>query len=94
VSVPLTSLLRSYQSISPGPRLSVQKFRNKIVFLRRGVITTSPNPQAGGSALVGCPRLLMQYIRSYPFYWWPFLLPLTSHHLWECGWRARPWDTS
>jgi hypothetical protein len=26
----------------------------------------TPNPQAGGPPLVGCPRLLIQYIRSYP----------------------------
>jgi hypothetical protein len=27
-----------------------------------------PNPQAGGPPLVGCPRLLIQYIRSYSPY--------------------------
>jgi hypothetical protein len=27
-----------------------------------------PNPQAGGPPLVGCPRLLIQYIRRYPPY--------------------------
>jgi hypothetical protein len=26
----------------------------------------TPNPQAGGPPLVGCPRLLMQYVRSFP----------------------------
>jgi hypothetical protein len=25
-----------------------------------------PNPKAGGPPLVGCPRLFIQYIRSYP----------------------------
>ena len=35
----------------------------------------SPKPQAGGQPLVGCPRLLIQYIRSYPPYRWPFLYP-------------------
>jgi hypothetical protein len=30
-----------------------------IRFLRRGVVSTSPNPQAGGPPLVSCPRLLM-----------------------------------
>ena len=30
-------------------------------------------PQAGGPPLVGCPRLLIQYIRSYPPY-------LRTHH--------------
>jgi hypothetical protein len=32
-------------------------------------------PQAGRLPLVGCPRLLIQYIRSYPPYWRPFLQP-------------------
>jgi hypothetical protein len=27
-----------------------------------------PNSQAGGPPLVDCPRLLIQYIRSYPPY--------------------------
>jgi hypothetical protein len=47
-------------------------FRNKGC-LRIGVVSTSPNPQAGGSPRVGCPRLLIQYIRSYPPNWRPFL---------------------
>ena len=34
-----------------------------------------PTPQAGGPPLVGCPRLLIQYIRSYPPYPRPFLHP-------------------
>jgi len=41
-------------------------FHNKIVFLRWGVVSTSPKPQVGGSPLAGCPRLLIQHIRSYP----------------------------
>jgi len=32
-------------------------------------------PQAGGPPLVGCPRLLIQFIRSYPPYRRPFLYP-------------------
>jgi hypothetical protein len=44
-------------------------------FLRRGVVSTSPNPQAGGPPLVGCLRLLIQFIHSYPPYWRPFLHP-------------------
>jgi len=46
--------------------------RNMIRFLRWGVVSTSPNPQAGEPSLVGCPRLL---IRRYHPYWWPFLHP-------------------
>ena len=36
---------------------------------------TSPNAQAGGPLFIGCPRLLIQYIRSYPPNWRPFLHP-------------------
>ena len=35
-------------------------------------------PQAGGPPIVGYPRLLIQYIRSYPPYWRPFLHPQTE----------------
>jgi len=45
------------------------------VFLRRGVVSTSPNSQAGGPPLVGCPRLLIQFIHSYPTYRRPSLHP-------------------
>jgi hypothetical protein len=38
------------------------------LFLRRGVVSPMPNPQAGGPPLVGCPPLLIQYIRSYTWY--------------------------
>jgi hypothetical protein len=37
-------------------------------FLRREVVSLIPNSQAGGLPLMGCPRLLSQYIRSYPPY--------------------------
>jgi hypothetical protein len=35
-------------------------------FLRWGAFSFSPNPPAGRSPLVGCPRLLIQHIRRYP----------------------------
>jgi len=41
--------------------------------LQGGVVSPSPNPQAGGPPLIGCPRLLVQFIRSYPPYLRPFL---------------------
>ena len=44
-------------------------------FLQGEVVSTSPNSQAGGPPLVGCPRLLIQFIRSYPPYRRPFLYP-------------------
>ena len=34
-----------------------------------------PTPQAGGPPLVGCPRLLIQFIHVYPPYWRLFLHP-------------------
>jgi len=46
----------------------------KKFFLQGGVVRTSPKSQAGGPPLVGCPRLLIQLIRSYPPYRRPFLL--------------------
>jgi len=45
------------------------------VFSRGGVVSTSPKPQAGGPPLVGCPRLLILFIHSYPPYRRPFLHP-------------------
>ena len=45
------------------------------VFFQGEVVSTSPNPQAGGPSLVSCPRLLIQIIRSYPPYRRPFFYP-------------------
>ena len=47
-------LLSFYRRISPVPRL-LRLFRNMVMFLRWGVVSTSPNPQAGGPPIVGCP---------------------------------------
>jgi hypothetical protein len=43
-------------------------FHLKLIFLQRGVFSPTPNPLAGGPPLVDCPRLLIEYIRSYPPY--------------------------
>jgi hypothetical protein len=59
-------------------------FCNMVNFLRRGVVSTSPNSQAGGPPLVGCPRMLIQNIRSYP----PYLEVVSPSATW---WRAMPW---
>jgi len=51
-------------------RVSIQvMFRNKASFY------TSLNTQAGGPPLVCCTQLFIQFIRSYPPYWRPFLQP-------------------
>jgi hypothetical protein len=34
--------------------------------LRWVILTSSPNPETGGSPLVGCPRILIPYLRSCP----------------------------
>jgi len=51
--------------LSPEEASCLQVFLNVNV-LQGGVVSTSPNPQAGGPPLVGCPRLLIQFILSYP----------------------------
>jgi len=52
----------------------VRVFLN-ISVLHGGVISTSLKLQAGGPPLVGCPRRLIQFIRSYSPYRRPFLYP-------------------
>ena len=52
-------------ALSPEEASCLQVFLN-INVLQGGVVSTSPNPQAGGPPLFGCPRLLIQFIRSYP----------------------------
>jgi len=47
----------------------------KWIFLRQVEISNSPKPRARWPPLVGCPRLRIQYIRTYPPYWTPFLRP-------------------
>jgi len=59
---------------SPEQASRMWVFLNRI-FLQVGVVSTTPNPQAGGPPLVGCPRQLIQFIRSYPPYRRPFLYP-------------------
>ena len=46
-----------------------------IFFSRGGVASASSNPQAGVPPIAGYPRLLIQFIRSYPPYRRPFLHP-------------------
>ena len=58
--------------LSPEQASHLWLFLNTSVLQGR-VVSTSPNPQAGGPPLVGCLRLLIQFTRSYPPYWRPFL---------------------
>jgi len=39
------------------------------------VVITSPKPQAEEPPIVGCPQLVMQYIRTHPAYWKLFFYP-------------------
>jgi hypothetical protein len=59
-------------------------FPEIINFLRWGVVSTSPNYQAEKPPLVGCPRLLIQYILSDP----PYLQAVPPSATWG---RAMPW---
>jgi len=58
------SLPMSYQRIRPHPR-PLWMVRNMATFLRWGAVRNSSNFQTGGPRIVGCQRLLIQYIRSY-----------------------------
>ena len=60
--------------LSPEQASHLWMFLN-ISVLQGRVVSTSPNPPAGGPLLVGCPRLPIQFIRSYPPYRRPFLYP-------------------
>jgi len=60
--------------LSPEEASCMRVFLNTAV-LQGGVVSPSPNPKAGGPPLAGCPRLLIQFIRSYPPHRRPFLYP-------------------
>ena len=49
------------------------------LFLQWGLVSTSPNPQAGGQSLVSFPRMIIWYIRSCPLYWTPFVHPQPTY---------------
>jgi hypothetical protein len=55
--------------------ISSYEFFLTLKFSWEGVVSTSPNPQAGGPPLVGCLRLLIQFIHSYSPYRRMFLHP-------------------
>jgi hypothetical protein len=76
-------MLRSYQGISPGLR-HFETFHNNKKCLRLGVVGPTLNPQAGGPPPVGCPRLLIRYIRSYS----PYPQDFPPSATWG---RAMPW---
>jgi len=54
-------------------------------FVTRYIFVSTPPPffQAGGPPLVGCPRLLIRYIRSLPPYCRPFLHPQPEDAPWR-----------
>ena len=58
--------------LSPEEASRPRIFLNHI-FSWGGVVSASPNPQAGRPPLVCCPRLLIQFIHSYPPYQRTFL---------------------
>ena len=82
---PDRSNLKSYQNINPVPRLPVWTFHNQILFFYgEELLAPRPTHQAGGPPLVGCPRLLIQYIRSCP----SILEAVPPSATWG---RAMPW---
>jgi hypothetical protein len=56
-------------SISKEPaQMPCVIFRNKLDFQGKELLASHPTPQDGGPALIGCSRLLIKYIHSYPPY--------------------------
>jgi hypothetical protein len=72
--VPL-SLLRSYQNISPGPRLCLWIFRNKIRFNREQLLTPCPTPKLEDHPLSAVRDCLLNTFAATPPYRKPFLHP-------------------
>jgi hypothetical protein len=66
---------------------ALKQFITIKIFTVRGCGPT-PNPQAGGPPLVGCPRLLIQHIRSYPPYLEDFP-PSTTWFLKQWRWISK-----
>jgi hypothetical protein len=69
------SWARSIQSTAQSKSEALWNVLQNSEFLRWGVVSTSPNPQAGGPPLVDFLRLIIQYIHSYAPYWRRFLHP-------------------
>jgi len=69
----------TYQKTAPKYQYRLKVYCMNVLqqdkFLWRGVVSTSPNPQAEGPPPVDSPWLLIQYIHSYPPYWRLFLHP-------------------
>jgi hypothetical protein len=90
IPISLTSNLMSFFQCLGRTKESVQvrgtlkHFVTIETFLRWGVIGPTPNPQAGGPPLVGCQRLLIRYVRSYP----PYPEDFPPSATWG---RAMPW---
>ena len=70
----LTVLLMSFQRTCPGLRLTVL-LRKTLTFYGEEVSAPQRTFHDGWPTLVGCTRLLIHYIRSYPPYWRSFLHP-------------------
>jgi hypothetical protein len=61
------------ESSSPYPQMPTWVILY-ILFYGQGLLARRPTPQPGGPPLVGCPRLLIQFIQATP-YRRPFLHP-------------------
>jgi hypothetical protein len=65
----LISIFRRLGSLSKESvqaRGSIEFFVTNLFFTVKGVLSSMPNPQAGGAPLVICMQLLIQYICCYP----------------------------
>jgi hypothetical protein len=70
-------LLRLYQKFIPSP-WQLWMFCNVAISYGEGLLACCSTPKLKDYPPVGCPWLLIQYIRSYPSYWMLFLHPQTE----------------
>jgi hypothetical protein len=56
---------------------SCEEFRNMVIFYGEELLALRPTPPTGGPLPVGCSRLLIQYVCSYPPYLEAVLLSAT-----------------
>jgi len=73
-------LLMLSQTINSSPR-PCEMLRKVVFFLRWAVVSTSPNPPAGGSPFVGCPRPCEMLRKVVFFYGEQLLAPRQTPQL-------------
>jgi len=69
--------------LSPEEASCLQVFLNMNV-LEGGFVSTSPNPQAGGPPLVGCPRYAVVTGTHYTWHLSSTTVKNSNLYIWDC----------